>query len=83
MSPHDAPALLTDDDLRAELALLEATTQAADTPEDDVTDAGYARLYALQAERDRRAGRCGLCGGAGPLAAGRTICRNCAFWPLD
>jgi hypothetical protein len=27
--------------------------------------------------------RCGLCGRCGPLAVGRTICANCAHFPLD
>ena len=26
---------------------------------------------------------CGLCGRLGPLATGRSICANCAFFPLD
>jgi hypothetical protein len=27
--------------------------------------------------------RCGLCMRRGPLAVGRTICANCAHFPLD
>lgn len=47
-------ALLPDAALAARIAELEAVTAAAEMPEDDLTEAGHAELYALIEERDRR-----------------------------
>jgi hypothetical protein len=74
---------MDDDALRARLAQLEAVAITAGTPEDDLTEAGHAELYALQDERDRRWPRCGLCARRVVLAPGRSICADCAFFPLD
>lgn len=48
------PAALTDEALHTQIANLEAVRDEATAPEDDLSDAGYARLFDLQAERDRR-----------------------------
>lgn len=85
------PADLPDADLVAEIGQLLALSLAAAMPEDDLTEAGHARLFALQDELERRltpvaqaARACGLCGRTDtPLAQSRAICAACAFWPLD
>jgi hypothetical protein len=69
--------------LAARIGQLEAATRDPELGDDNLTGAGWVELHELQAERERRAPRCGLCRGVGPLAPGRTICANCAYFPLD
>jgi hypothetical protein len=99
VTPDTDPATLTDAALRDELAQLEATSADAATPEDDLTERGYARLYALQAEQGTRMARlraalgaalqaeyervCPCCTRPAPGLAPGTICAACAAWPLD
>jgi hypothetical protein len=52
----EPPAEMPDAALAAEVARLIDISNEAAGPEDDLTESGWARLYALQAEQDRRRG---------------------------
>lgn len=63
----------------AAIALRDAAGRIVGEPEDDEDD----RPVNSPEIPDSSPDACGLCGRRGPLASGRTICADCAHFPLD
>lgn len=72
---------MSDSDLQERRLYLESLRD-----DDVLSGTGYLELRRIEAEQQRRvamAQRCGLCDRQGPLAPGRSICADCAHFPLD